>query len=222
MKPLSHYGLDDGPFRFARIPVLFIVDTSSGTLTTNKRGQKNISKLYNVFEGIREEMGNNWELDKGVDVSLLTFGRGVSVMQDFRPVKEWDDSEIPLPTVGGQGSMSRAIMEGLRNLEEYRRTIDHHGFARRTAHVWIMTHNGSIESNTAEWDTAQNTLATAANDERLYVYPTAFGDRVEMKTLENLVINVDDQYKAVIKVGEGQLDEFVNIVYRCIKPDIVS
>lgn len=211
---MSNYDPSQVEPQFTRVPNLFLLDTSGSMRkkTKDSQGQKRrkIDQLNDGLEFFNEEIGEDFEAREGVDISLVTFGGGVSVKEDFQPVKEsWvEGSGPPTLNAGGQTPMCRAIIEGLHNMEDYKDKVDNEGLARHRALVWLLTDGRPDNDSGSKWDKAKRNIEKGAANDAFFFFAVGIGDEADMGTLRDLVSGVDDDDKAVFNLDEGQFKEF--------------
>lgn len=209
----SDYGLGDVEAQVARVPNLFLLDTS-WSMTEESRDEngdkrEKIELLNEGLELFKQEIGNDFQAEAGVDVSLVTFGGDVSIEQEFTPIKQWDPQSL---SATGSTPMCEAIVRGANHLEDYKDAVEEQGLSRKRALVWVLTDGRPDNKGSQEWDQAQSVLSDGTAGDHFFFYAVGIGDGADMDTLENLISAAEDESDAqAFRLSEGNFREFFRI-----------
>jgi uncharacterized protein YegL len=209
----TDYGLGEVQAQVKRVPNLFLLDTSGSmkmeTEDPDGNRRQKIDLLNEGLEWFSEDIGDDFETREGVDVSVITFGGGVSVEQEFRPVKEWVEGEgPPLLSAGGQTPMCEAITRGLTNLNEYKSEVDNNNLGRHRAMVWLLTDGRPDQTSGNDWDAAQQSVEAFTQNDSIFFWGVGIGDDADTDTLRNLVAGCPGPATDVFNLGRGRFNEF--------------
>lgn len=213
MSSVEDFGLTEVGGQFARVPNIFLIDTSGSmkAKAKNKDGQKS-KKIEQVNKGLKlfkEEIKNHFEAYEGVDVSLVTFGNDVEIKQDFTPIKDWTPPQLD---AAGSTPMCEAIIEATYHLEDYKDAVDSQGLSRKRALVWLLTDGRPDNSDTSqEWNNAQETIKRGTNNGHFLMFAGAIGNEADKNTLENLLSVTDDSDASAFKLDDNAFKEYFRI-----------
>ncbi len=210
----SDYGLGDVEAQVARVPNLFLLDTSYSMTeeTRNEDGEKKekIQQLNEGLELFKQEIGNDFQAEAGVDVSLVTFGGDVSIEQEFTPIKQWDPQTL---SANGTTPMCEAIVRGANHLEDHKDAVEDQGLSRKRALVWLLTDGRPDNTQgSQDWDQAQSVLRDGTAGDHFFFYAVGIGDEADMNTLEDLISATEDEGDSqAFTLSEGNFKEFFRI-----------
>lgn len=212
----SDYGLGQVQAQVKRVPNLFLLDTSGSmrkeTEDPDGNTRKKIDQLNDGLELFNDEIGSDFEAREGVDVSVVTFGGGVEVEQDFRPIKEWvEGSGPPELSASGQTPMSEAITKGLENLKNYKDSVDNNNLGRHRALVWLLTDGRPDNTTGDKWDAAQQSVEAFTQNESIFFWAVGIGEEADTQTLSNLVAGCPDDATDVFNMEQNKFNEFFKL-----------
>lgn len=124
-----------------RTPTVLLVDTSGSMSNEVAPGpdEEPIPRIDQVNEGLsifKEEISTMDEVEREVDVSLITFGGGVTVEEEFLPITEW---EPPKLSEVGRTPMGEAIDKAIDLVEERKKTYKQEGIPYKRPFIWVLT-----------------------------------------------------------------------------------
>jgi uncharacterized protein YegL len=174
--------------------------------------RQKIEQLNDGLELFNDEIGQDIESREGVDVSLVTFGGNISVKEDFHPVKDWvEGSRPPQLSASGRTPMSKAIIRGLENLEDYKDAVDNQDLGRKRALVWLLTDGKPDNFGSSDWETAKTAIADGARGGHLFYYAVGVGQDADMGNLNDLVSDAPDDAVETFHLEEGKFRQFFRI-----------
>ncbi|WP_135305428.1 protein kinase domain-containing protein [Haloarcula amylovorans] len=198
---------------------LFLLDTSGSMRrkTKNHQGQEK-RKIDQLNEGLTfftNEVGEDDDTRERVAVSLVSFGGGVTVEQDFQPIKSsWLEDGPPTLSAGGSTPMCEAIVKGLNNLESY---VVETGLSQEQAFVWLLTDGRPDNNSGSKWEKVKRNIAYGSAHDDFHFYAAGIGDEADMGTLRDLLAGVNDEDKTVFNLDENQSLEFFMRAYESAK-----
>lgn len=212
----TDYGLGDVRAQVKRVPNLFLLDTSASMRKETEDGNGDSRPAIDILnDGLQmfcDEIGDDFEAKEGVDVSVVTFGGGVNVEQDFRPVKDWmGNSSPPTLSAGGKTPMCEAITEGLANLNEYKNSVDDNNLGRHRALVWLCTDGRADKTSGNDWDAAQQSVEAFTQNDSIFFWGVGVGNDAKTGTLENLVAGCPSTATDVFSLEAGMYKEFFKL-----------
>lgn len=213
MSSAKDFGLTDVQGQFARVPNLFLIDTSGSMTgkTKDKDGNKQ-KKIEQVNEGLKlfkEEIKNHFDAYEGVDVSIVSFGSDVEIKQEFRSIKDWTPPQLD---ASGTTPMCEAIVEGAYHLEDYKDAVDDQGLSRERALVWLLTDGRpDNRAGSQEWNNAQDTIERGTDENHFLMFAGAIGDEADKGTLEDLVSVADDSDASAFALDDDAFKEYFRI-----------
>jgi uncharacterized protein YegL len=214
--------LDEMETRVARVPNLFLLDTSS-----SMRGER-INKVNNGLEQFVNEVGQDDEAEWAIDVSIVSFGGSVSVEQDFRPISEaWiddnGDANPPQMNASGGTPMCEGIVEGLEHLEEYKSVLDDEGVSRKRALVWLLTDGEPNQGpGTDDWNAAQDlikngTEETEEKNPHMFFFAAGVGSDAGTDRLAELVSAGNGDVVEAFDLKEHMFEEVFEVASKSAK-----
>lgn len=213
MSSAEDFGLGDVGGQFARVPNLFLIDTSGSMTRKSKDKDGNEkAKIEQVNEGLKlfkQEIKNHFDAYEGVDVSIVTFGSDVDIKQEFTPIKDWTPPQLD---ASGTTQMCEAIVEGAYHLEDYKDAVDGKGLSRKRALVWLLTDGRpDNRAGSQEWNNAQDTIERGTGENHFLMFAGAIGDEADKGTLEDLVSVTDDSDASAFGLDDNAFKEYFRI-----------
>jgi len=152
-----------------RCPVVLLLDTSY-SMQGNPINQlsEGVGALYNALRD--DDLAS-----VRVDLSVITFGQNVSVLQDFATVSE---STAPKLSVNGMTPMGGAIVKALKNIESRKSEYRDAGISYYRPWIFLIT-DGEPTDNTQE---ASSMLQSSINGKKVIF----FGIGVENANLDKI------------------------------------
>jgi len=211
---MTRFGLDQVEPTEARVPNVLLLD-SSGSMswkTTAPDGSKHrkIELLNEGLELFKEEVENDYQTEKAVDLSLFTFGGSVDQVQEFTPIEQWTPPKL---NASGGTPMCDAIVEGTDHLGDYTNEVDDEALPRNRALMWVLT-DGEPDMNRGsdDWELAQEVIEEGTKDNHFLFYAVGIGDDANMDKLEDLISVAEDGNAMAFQLDKGQFKEFFRIV----------
>lgn len=154
----------------ARVPVLLCLDTS-GSMS----GQP-IRELAEGVELFYREVTEDELACHSVEIAIVTFGGTVQTHADFGPVQQRPDLSF---TASGATPMGRAVLEGLRRLEERKSDYKSHGVDYYQPWLVLMTDGAPTDDITE----AASRCSALVEARQLTVFPIGIGPQANLETL---------------------------------------
>ena len=152
-----------------RCPVVLLLDTSY-SMTGNPINQLN-EGVYALYAALRDDDLASVR----VDLSVISFGQSVTVLQDFATVSE---SQAPELRVNGMTPMGEAIVTALRNIENRKNEYRAAGISYYRPWLFVIT-DGEPTDSVSE---ASQMLQQAISSKKVIF----FGIGVENANIERL------------------------------------
>ncbi|WP_415383044.1 vWA domain-containing protein [Halosimplex sp. TS25] len=212
---MARFGLDEVEPTEARVPNVMLLDNSGsmGFSTTAPDGStyEKIELLNEGLELFKEEVENDYQTKKAVDLSLFTFGGTVDQVQEFTPIQQWTPPELQDPS--GGTPMCNAIVEGTDHLQDYTEEVDDEALPRNRALMWVLTDGEpDMRRGSDDWDLAQEVIEEGTKDNHFLFYAVGIGDDANMDKLEDLISVAEDGNAMAFQLDKGQFKEFFRIV----------
>lgn len=211
---MARYGLDTVEPTEARVPNVLLLDTS-GSMTWNTTApdgssHRRIDLLNNGLELFKQEVQNDYQTQKAVDLSIFTFGSEVQQEQEFTPIEQWDPPEL---SAKGGTPMCDAIVEGTDHLQDYTDEVDDEALPRNRALMWILTDGEpDMSRGDPDWELAQEVIEEGTKDNHFLCYAVGIGDDANMEKLRDLISVAEDGNATTFRLDKGQFGEFFRIV----------
>lgn len=156
----------------SRCPCLFLLDVSGSMI------ERPISELNGGLEAFKESLIKDSLAALRVEVSIVTFGSNVSIVQDFVTV---DQFVPPVLSASGSTPMGEAINITLDKLEDRKRIYKDNGVSYYRPWVFLITDG----EPTDEWETAAQRVQ-AAEDRKAVAFFTVGVEGANMQKLTQI------------------------------------
>jgi len=196
-----------------RTPTVLVLDTSGSMEkeVPNSSGsvRPRIDQLNNGLEIFKEEIEAMNEVKREIDVSIVTFGNGVSVRQEFSPVTEWD---VPTLTPGGKTPMGGALGEAFDLVEERKKEYRQSGIPYKRPLIWVLTDGEptDIEPGTKQWNTLTQDIQAGEDNDRFMLFIMTIGEDANTQMMEQL-------HERVIQLKEGMFKEYFQFLSNSVQ-----
>ncbi|WP_338742433.1 pentapeptide repeat-containing protein [Haloplanus salilacus] len=214
--------LDTVNRQVARVPVLFLIDVSGAKrrrIETEDGNRRRVIDLLNEgLEIFTEQVSEDLLAHESVDVSLVTFGGRVKTEQDFRPIKEtWIESSPPTFSARGSTPMCKAIIKGIKKLEEYEHYLHGTELAYRLPLIWLITDGRPDQSSGEIWQEAQKAIGEGFCDHSKFFFAVGLGENADEEILNNIVSKAGDDFVEVLQLEESLSMDAFRIAADCVK-----
>lgn len=162
-----------------RTPTVLLVDTSGsmGEEVSPASDEEPSPRIDQVNEGLsifKEEISSMNEVEREVDVSLVSFGGGVTVEEEFTPITEW---EPPKLTESGRTPMGEAIDKAIDIVEERKQTYNDEGVPYKRPFIWVLTDGKptDMKPNDDRWDEIHQRIQDGEDQKSFALFIMAVG-----------------------------------------------
>lgn len=195
-----------------RIPVLFVIQTSGDTRkTTEDRDgyQRTVIDCINQgLEDFKQELNNDYQTQKAVDVSVVSYGGTIRTEQNFQPIDVWEPSRL---TAQGHSPMCEAIVKGITHLEEYKTKLVEEGIPMKQPLIFLLTDGNPTDGPGTEiWRTAQNIIKEGLYDDRFSLYASVVAQHGQTETLNDLLLTTAAGTVETLDLREEHHSDFFN------------
>jgi len=211
MSPESEFHEPDDP-TVKRTPTLLLLDTSPSMKrsTTDHEGntRPKIEQLNDGLEYFKDEVEDLEHAKARVDVGVVTFGDGVSVKTDFKPIEDWTPDRHD---ADGSTPMGEAIERGIKLVEEQKDQYKNNAIPYRRPLIWLLTDGAPTDMSEGDdmWGHVQDLLDRGTDEKHFVFYAMGIGGEADMNTLESLVSVTETE---AIKLDEGMFQEFFDFI----------
>jgi len=154
-------------------------------LVLDVSGSMNGAPIEALSRGLSElcdELGEDPVARNRVELSVITFGTGSDIVQDWTTIQEF---EPPTLEAGGVTYLGEATETALRLLEERKDTYRKAGVTYYRPWMLLMTDGLPYGEDQATLDEASLKLQGAASDRKVVILPVAVGERGSVEYLES-------------------------------------
>ncbi len=180
----------------ARLPLVFVLDTSSSMLVTRSGtptgktivldgrqyravlgGETRLDRLRHVTNTFLDALYGDENTRQAVEAAFVTCGDGVSLLSDFMGVDR-GTGRIPLPklTVGNKTMLGEGVLLALSLLAEKLRSYQAAGL--RYYHPWLVVMTDGEDNGSPDaLAQAKDWIYSLTNQRALTVYPFFMGEK---------------------------------------------
>ena len=164
----------------ARVPICLCLDTS---------GSMHGDSINELNEGVRtfyESIKSDETALYAAEVSIVTFGRNVTCIEDFSSVER--QNNIPELDASGGTPMGEAINLALELLEKRKLEYKERGVDYYQPWLVIMT-DGESNGSEEELEIAIKNTVQLVNNKKLTIFPIAIGEYADVNLLKRFSPN---------------------------------
>jgi uncharacterized protein YegL len=191
-----------------RTPTVLLLDTS-GSMKEAPDGadMPRIDQLNRGLELFKEEVMEKTHAQRRVDLSVITFGGGVEVVDEFTQVKNWTPPSL---NPGGKTPMGDAIEIAIDRVENVKSTYSTEGISYNRPILWLLTDGkpSDMEEGDQRWDIVERQLEVGTDKDKFIFFALGMGD-ADVERLSRLA---EGTGKPALKMKPGQFSEFFNFV----------
>jgi uncharacterized protein YegL len=163
-----------------RTPTVLLVDTS-GSMSREvapEPGENPIPRIDQVNEGLsifKEEISSMDQVEREVDVSLISFGGGVSVEEEFTPITEWEPPEL---SESGRTPMGEAIEKAIDIVEDRKESYKEEGIPYKRPFIWVLTDGKptDMQPDSDKWEDIHQTIQDGEDKKSFALFIMAVGE----------------------------------------------
>ncbi|WP_253739060.1 vWA domain-containing protein [Halohasta salina] len=162
-----------------RTATVLVVDTSGsmGEEVSPAADEEPRPRIEQINEGMsffKEEIIEMEEVKREIDVSVVTFGGGVTVEQEFTPIIDW---EPPVLSESGRTPMGGAIEKALDLVDDRKEAYKQEGIAYKRPFVWVLTDGKptDMKPNSEKWENIHDRIQTGENGKHFALFIMAVG-----------------------------------------------
>lgn len=155
-----------------RCPVILLVDTSRSMTGAP------LQELQRGLEVFKAEVQKDAQASLSVEVAIITFGRSVSLAQDFTTV---DDFTPPLLQADGLTPMAEAIEKALDLLDQRKTTYRENGVQYYRPWIFLITDGAPTD----QWQQAAERLHQGEHDSKLLFFAVGV-EGADFETLKQI------------------------------------
>jgi len=190
-----------------RTPTVLVLDTS-GSMKEAPSGS-DVPRIDHLTEGLeqfKEEVMEKTHAQRRVDLSVVTFGGTVEVVQEFTQVKNWTPPRLK---PGGRTPMADAIEIAIDRVEDVKSTYSSEGISYNRPILWLLTDGkGDMTEGGQRWEIVKRQLEVGTNKDKFIFFALGMGDA----DVERLGRLAEGTGKPALKMKPGQFSEFFNFV----------
>jgi uncharacterized protein YegL len=190
-----------------RTPTVLILDTS-GSMRNPPAGSttRRIDLLSDGLEHFKQEVIEKTHAERRVDISVITFGEGARVEQEFTQVKNWTP---PTLRAGGMTAMADAIEGAIDRVEDVKSTYSREGISYNRPILWLLTDGKpDMAEGGKRWEIVKRQLEVGTKEDKFIFFALGIGEA----DTERLGRLVEGTGNPALKMEPGQFAEFFNFV----------
>jgi len=190
-----------------RTPTVLILDTS-GSMKEPPTGSDmaRIDQLIQGLEQFKDEVMGETHAQRRVDLSVVTFGGNVQVINEFTQVKNWTPPRLQ---PSGSTPMAGAIETAIDRVEDVKATYSREGISYNRPILWLLTDGKSDMNEGGErWEIVKRQLEVGTNKDKFIFFALGMGD-ADVERLSRLA---EGTGKPALRMKPGQFSEFFNFV----------
>ena len=203
----NNFNFNEGAFLNStkkRLPICFCLDVSGSMLAPTANGTTRIQELNQSFSSFIHAMQSNPEVAASADISVITFGGDVQILNAFAPLSNFRPAEIKV-NEHSLTPMGEGINAALKLLEVRKQAYRSRGIKYHQPWLVVLT-DGEVTGNQATVE--YNKACAAVNDlemnKKLVVFNAGIGDETNYTLLKML----SRKRSEPIKIGYTDLNRF--------------
>lgn len=115
------------------------------------------------------------QVEREVDVSIISFGGGVSVEEEFTPITEWEPPEL---SESGRTPMGEAIEKAIDNVEDRKESYKEEGIPYKRPFIWVLTDGKptDMKPGSDKWEDIHQTIQDGEDKKSFALFIMAVGE----------------------------------------------
>ncbi len=196
-----------------RTPTVLILDTSGSMQTvvkdSNGKVRPRIDQLNDGLQLFKDEIESMSDVEREIDVALITFGGDVQVHQDFTPITDW---EPPVLSEGGKTPMGAAIQKTSELIESRKKEYKRDGVPYKRPLVWVLTDGRptDMKPGSSKWENVKQKIDTAENQNQFNLFIMTIGSDADTEIVEQL-------HPRTMALKDGKFEEFFEFLSNSVK-----
>ncbi|WP_291999978.1 VWA domain-containing protein [Caldivirga sp.] len=123
-----------------KLPLVLVLDTSYSMSTQTMEGKRRIDNLIEALSTLKQQILNDQQASRSVEVMIYKFGGTVDMLQDFSSISSLDIEALSSKlTPNGDTPFFKAIKEAISKARERREYYKSQGLMSYVPWVWVLT-----------------------------------------------------------------------------------
>ena len=197
-----------------RTPNVLVLDTSNSMqkAVPDSSGERRprIEQLNRGLEIFQDEVSSMVDVKDQIDLSLVTFGGGVEVYQEFKPFSEW---EPPTLTEGGKTPLGEAIREAFELISERKDRYKESGLPYNRPLIWVLTDGAPTDMKPGDdkWENLREDIEVGEEHQHFALFIMTIGEDADTELMQQL------HPERTIALKDGMFEEYFEFLSNSIK-----